>query len=291
MQKLIDSFIESLKADDKSKHTIYAYCLDLKEFAKFFNGKEVSQIKYLDLKGWINYLKEKGLSASSRSRKISTIKAFFGYLEKAEIIDKNPARILEFPKVEKKQPVVITMEEARALLESRKDSKKKTFFRDYTIMAVFIGTGIRREELTNILLSDVDLGKNTILVHGKGNKQRTIYINSSLRPILSEYILSYRGKLLNAGSSQYLFPSNKSEKMAVNTVNNVVNHFFENAGIKQDGISAHILRKSFATSVYESTHDIAVVSELLGHSSPTVTKRYVQIDSDRMREATNTVNF
>lgn len=293
MEQLVNSFLETLKADGKSKCTISAYSLDLKEFSEFFKVVELDSIRYADLKAWSNNLERAGFSASTRARKISSVKSFFKYLIKVEVIFRNPADGLEKPKLEKKQPVVITMEEAvELLLHARNDGGSEMFFfRDYTIMATFLFTGVRREELTNILLKDVDLKRNTILIHGKGSKQRTVYINDIFHPVLSEYILNYRRRLTRSALSKYLFLSSKSDKMSVNQVNNIVNLFFESAGIKEKGISAHILRKRFATSVFESTGDIALTSKLLGHSSPTVTMRYVSMNEDSMRQATNCVNF
>lgn len=129
------------------------------------------------------------------------------------------------------------------------------------------------------------------MIHGKGAKERYVYINATLMAILSEYLAVYRDKIKTAETSKYLFPTNKAQKMDCHTVNNVVNKAFELAGIKEKGISAHILRKRFATSVFQSTDDIATTSKLLGHSSPTVTMRYIVIDENNMRNAANAVNF
>lgn len=293
MEKLVISFLETLKADGKSKCTLKAYRLDLKEFAEFFSGVELNTIRYADLKSWSNHLESAGLSNSSRARKIAVVKSFFKHLVKMDVIDRNISDGLESPKQEKKQPIVISMEDAYELLfHARNDNGSEMFrFRDYAILATFLYTGVRCEELTNIKLSDVDLKQDTILIHGKCNKQRTVYINTILHPVLSEYMNYFRKHLTRATVSKYLFPSSKADKLSTGMVNNIVNRFFERAGIKTKGISCHILRKRFATSVFEKTGDIALTSRLLGHSSPTVTMRYVAMNEDSMREATNCVNF
>lgn len=293
MQLLINDFIESIKTEGKSKCTLQAYRLDLKEFAEFFKDMKVHEIRYTDLNAWNNNLERNNLCASSRARKIACIKSFFRYLVKVEVVEKNPSEILESPKLEKKQPIVISTKEAAELLfYARNDGgRNMLWFRDYTIMAVFLYTGVRREEITNISLNDIDLKKDTILIYGKGNKQRIVYINESLHPILSEYLLHYRGLLSRSIYSNFLFPSTKADKLSLASINNIVNRFFESSGIKEKGISAHILRKRFATSVFENTGDIALTSKLLGHSSPTVTMRYVAMNEDSMRKATNCVNF
>lgn len=293
MKNHIDSFIDSLKADGKSKCTIESYGLDLNKFAEFFTDKNIKDIRYADLRDWVNSMEENGLSASSRTRHISSVKSFFRYLMKMEVIDNNPSDVLDAPKIEKKQPIVISNEDASDLLFQARNNagNDAVWFRDYTILATFLFTGVRREELTNIKLEDVDLKKNKVLIHGKGSKQRYVYVNDILNSIFAEYIGFHRGKIGMAKNSQYLFPSVQNEKMCLASVNNIVNKMMEKTGIKKTGISAHILRKRFATSAFEATHDIATVSKLLGHSSPTVTTRYVVMGEDDMKNAAMAVSF
>lgn len=297
MYAIIQEFTNSLIADEKSKCTVASYESDLRDFARFSENvlhKELADIKYSDLRKWMNELEDRGLSAQTRSRKVVSIRSFFRYLCKMDYIHgKNPADELEGPKLPKKQPKVISTGEASSLLECSKSKnfERQTAFRDYTIIATLLYTGIRREELTNVLLKDVSLIDGTILIHGKGNKERMVYINENFRPILAEYISTYRKLFNTADESEYLFPSKKSVQLNIHTVNRIVNKAMENANIKEAGVSAHILRKRFATSVFMSTHDIATTSKLLGHSSPTTTMRYVLIDDTTMRKAASAVNF
>lgn len=291
----VNSFIAALAADGKSKCTVSAYQGDLNGFCEFVssNNLTLSAVRYADLREWVGDMERQGLSASTRARKISAVKSFYKYLVKMEQVERNPAEALETPKQEKKQPSVISAEEAGRLLDHARDNAPKTitWFRDYTIMAVFLFTGIRREELTNVKLTDVSLQTDSILIHGKGNKQRQVYINTTLHAILSEYLAAYRTLLKSADNSEYLFTSVKSAKMSVRAVNDIVNKAFEAIGIKEDGVSVHNLRKRFATSLFTNTGDIATTSKLLGHSSPTVTMRYVVIDENTMRNAANTLSF
>lgn len=292
MTDYINSFMTAMSAQGKSKCTIEAYRCDLEQFSNAMD-KELAEIRYSDLQEWANNMAGGGLSASTRARKISAVKSFFRYLVKMEIVDRNPADGLDTPKIEKKEPKVISMDDASEILFAAKNSgdSEHTWFRNYAIMSVFLFTGIRREELTNIRMADIDMDGRKILIHGKGSKQRTVYMNDMLHSVLSEYIMSYRKYLKPAETSKYLFPSSQAEKMSVRTVNKIVNEMFEKAGIKEDGISAHILRKRFATTVFNATHDVATVSKMLGHSSPTVTMRYLAINEDTMRNAVNCVNF
>lgn len=295
MEKEINEFLQYLSACGKSKCTISAYKGDLAAFAEIMSVKSITDIKYNNLRAWADSLVSDGLSASSCSRKISSVKSFFRYCWKMDIVKDNPAKWLECPKIEKKQPTTISMIDASNLLHNasicNNGSSGVTWFRNYAILCMFLYTGVRREELTNIKISDVDLQKQSILIHGKGAKQRYVYINDTLLAVLSEYMEGHRKLFKTSYNSEYLFPSTMSAKISLKMVNNVVNKSFEQSGIKVYGLSAHILRKRFATSIFESTSDIATTSKLLGHSSPAVTMRYVVIGENIMRAATNSVNF
>lgn len=294
MQTLIDGFLSALLANGKSHCTVQNYKSDLQQFSAWLMAeqKSLDSLHYADLRLWADGLANIGLSASTRGRKIAAVKSFFRYLSKMELVSKNPADGLELPKLEKKQPKVISLDNAKNLLAELQNAKKSSlWFRDYAIIATFLYTGVRREELTNIKLVDVDLPKSRILINGKGAKQRFVFINPTLVAILSEYIVAYRKLLYPAEKSPYLFVSAKNEHLAVRTINTIVNKAFELVGIKEKGVSAHILRKRFATSVFQGTGDIATISKMLGHSSPTVTMRYIVIDEQNMRNAANAINF
>lgn len=297
MQEMIKGFLSAMTADGKSKCTVSAYSSDLKEFSSFVNAeikKPVSEISPADLRKWANNLEDAGLSASSRARKISAIKSFFSYLLDMEYIQgRDPSSCLKTPKLPKKKPKVISSMDARNLLDAIFDrgSNRVTYFRDYTIIATFLFTGIRREELTNITLDDLDMERDVILIHGKGDKERIVYINENLRPVLSEYMISYRRLIKTSAESKYLFPSSKNEKMSVRAVSSIVDKAMNDIGIKESGIGAHVLRKWFATTAFKNTGDIATTSKLLGHSSPTVTMRYVNIEEETMRKAAASVGF
>lgn len=292
MKDLIEGYLKSLKADGKSKHTIENYGRDLQRFARYFEGVSVESIDYPMMRNWANSMAEEGLKAGTRARMISTVRSFYRYLYRLGIVIQSPAEALERPKIEAVCPVVISGEEAHDLIENTKFSRSDLLWnRDYTIMSMFLYTGIRREELTNIKLCDVDLEKKVILIHGKGCKQRIVVINSKLFPVLKDYIQYYRKRIITAGESDYLFPSIKSVKMAVNSVNHVVNKAMEETGIKKKGVSAHVLRKRFATTVFDKTGDIGITSKMLGHSSPTVTMRYVVMEENQMRKAAESLDF
>lgn len=303
MQNLIDDFLQSLTADGKSPATVASYKGDLRQFSEWVQvqGVALQGLKYADLRQWANDLERGGLSPASRGRKISAVKSFFRYLCKMGVLMNNPAADLDAPKIENKAPKTIDEQEAATMLENarqgiknalkRQSNSPPIWFRDYAILATFLFTGVRREELTNIKTADVDLQGGCILIHGKGAKQRFVYINATLQAVLSEYLAAYRDKIYGSKNSDYLYPTNKAAKIDVHTVNNIVNNQMAAAGIKEKGVSAHILRKRFATSVYNATNDFALTSKMLGHSSPTVTMRYVVMDENNMKNATMAVSY
>lgn len=293
MENYINDFLSALMADGKSICTIHSYRSALESFSSYFSGVDINSIKYKDLREWANQIESDGLSVSTRSQRISAVKSFFRYLSMMELIDRNPSDGLRGPKKEKTVPKVISITDTKNVLNTAADEPMKRFswYRDYTILATFLYTGIRRNELTNIKLSDVDMEHRSILIHGKGNKQRNVYINDSLFPILSEYISHTRNGFKCADKSEYLFVTSKSEKICGTQVGRIVNRAFEESGIKEKGVSAHVLRKRFATSVFQSTGDIATTSELLGHSSPKTTMLYVDIGEAHKRMAANSVVF
>lgn len=300
MEDMINEFINSLIADGKSKCTVAAYKADLSAFNAYMTNyiaKPLNALKYADMRLWANSLDDSGFSAATRARKIATVRSFFRYLKKMDyILGNDPTEGLSSPKIPKKVPKVISANDAKNLLDVAKsamdeESEHITYFRDYTIVSMFLFTGIRREELSNIKLSDVNMGSREILIHGKGDKERSVYINDTLMPILSEYVLAYRGTFKTANDSEYLFVSTRATKVGLRAINRIVDKLLDRSGIKEAGLSAHGLRKRFATTVFENTGDIATTSKLLGHSSPTVTMRYVDVSDNIKRAAAMAVNF
>lgn len=290
--KYINDFLTSLVADGKSKCTVNSYRIDLMQFESYIK-KDFAEIKFSDLREWANSLTAQNLAATSRARKISAVKSFFKYLYKMEVISKNPAEFLETPKLEKKQPKVISEEDASEILfHARNDGdNQSTYMRDLALLMTMLYTGVRREELTNIKLQDINLKNSTILIHGKGNKQRNVFIGQELLAVLSEYIYGHRKLFKYAEDSEYLFVSLKSGQLSIRAVSDIANKYMERAGCKEKGKGCHQFRRRTATSVFNNTHDIIATQRLLGHSSPTTTQRYIAIDDESMLRAATSISF
>lgn len=304
----IASFLSSLKLDGRSKQTREAYKHDLRQLSRYLNStldtasRKIWNISFSDLAGWLNSMGE--LSPASIARKKSTLKTFFQYLLDTGAITKNPAEQLRPTKIPQKVPRVISQENAEKLL-SVFQGESRTFNsqRNYAVVSFLIYTGVRCQELTDIKLDDVrnldsdNPKERFVIIKGKGNKERRVFISEQLQAVLLDYIGNQRYKCRYAQKSPYLFVSQKSEKMSTDAVEAVVNKGLGKIGFdrfdgidgpisgkKKKGLSAHVLRKYFATTAFKKTKNIEAVSKALGHSDIRVTMRYICIDEDDMIE-------
>lgn len=278
-----------------SELTIKAYCTETAQFLSIMEEKysfgEITRQAIETL--YVGGLVGAGESATTRARKISSVKAFYRWAIDNGYLEDNPAEKIQLPKLPHKEPKVMNRKEvADTMLAAKNDSDaKENLFRDMAIIQLMFTTGVRRAEVVEIKLEDVNLKESCILIHGKGNKERFVYFNDSTQFILSEYIYSHRNLLKHAKESQYLFVSNKSDKLNVSTINRIVNANLEKAGVKEKGYTAHSTRKAFATEVYNNTRDIYVVQKLLGHQNATTTARYVGVSNDIKKQAAMAVSF
>ena len=229
--------------------------------------------------------KEYGLKASSRARKVSTIRSFYKYLtNKAKLIDVNPLQDIDSPKVPKTLPRYLTLDEAQQLLQSV-DGKNKE--RDYCILCIFLNCGLRISEIVGLNLQDIR--EDQIRVFGKGSKERIVYINSAVANALNDY-LQVR-KNIAAIDRNALFLSNRRERISRETIHAMVKKYLKKAGLDADKYSAHKLRHTYGTYLIRSGADLFTVQKLLGHSSITTTGIYANMDLTDQIRAVAKLNF
>lgn len=255
---------------------------------------DFSGITQRDIEGrYIANLVDSGISASSRARKLSSLKAFFKWAKANGFVVENPVENVESPKLPHREPKAMSVSEVEEVMVAvRSDATTESaMFRDIAILHLLFATGIRRAEVVNIKLKDLDLQDGSLLVHGKGSKERIVYFNDTTRAILSEFVLSHRKLMKPAETSEFLFVSRQSEKISLCQVNNIINRHFETAGLRDKGYTVHTTRRTFATSVYRNCGDIMAVKELLGHSSVSTTMRYVSISDDAKKKAAMSVSL
>lgn len=304
---LLNCFLDYLdSALDKSQNTIKEYNYDLVTFFKYLkldnlnldtNAKEVvinditiEDIKKLtldDLYTYTSYLKNvKKNGASARARKVASLKAFFNYLSvNQKLLDINPAQNLETPKIGKRLPKYLSLEESQQLLNNVEKNNSRNEARDYAIITLFLNCGMRLSELTNISIGDIDFDNNKLNVIGKGNKERTIYLNKACMNAIETYMSSRKQDTLKKDSkNKPLFLSERKERISQRTVQEIVKKYLTATGLSK--YSTHKLRHTAATLMYKYGNvDIRALQQLLGHESISTTEIYTHVDNEIVRNA------
>lgn len=299
------SYHETIKG--QSALTISEYHLDLRMFLRFIKlmrndmpmHTPFEEIDILDID--INFLKEisssdvleflsylahdransdlTGLSASSRSRKLSAIKSFFKYLTaRTKLLQENPVAELEYPKIRKSLPKYLTMEQSAALLRSVSGPNEK---RDYAILMIFLNCGIRRSELVGLNLTDVY--EDRIRVVGKGNKERFVYFGTACRNAIEAYLTERQKQVLS--DNRALFGSRDSNRISVSAVHRLVKKALLQAGLDPEQFSAHKLRHTAATMMLSGGVDVKTVQDVLGHENLNTTQIYTHIENTELKLA------
>lgn len=306
---LLQDFLNYLSTiKGKSENTLQAYRYDLRVFFRFilmyrgavvikdsdesdedFNSIDVSQID-------VDFLKETDLSelyaflsfvsrdrknkAYARSRKVACLKSFFNYLVgKAKLLPFNPTQELDSPKILKRQPRYLNLSESKQLLES---IDSRSYERDYAIITLFLNCGLRLSELVGINLKDIR--DNSIIIMGKGGKERTVYLNESCQSAMEAYLkVRTTDGVIDKNA---LFLSERRRRVGKTTVQYIVKKHIEAAGLDTRRYSTHKLRHTAATLMYRHGNvDIRALQSILGHESISTTEIYTHLDDNLLREA------
>ncbi|EPR71987.1 Integrase, site-specific recombinase [Winogradskyella psychrotolerans RS-3] len=258
-----------------SKHTVLAYTRDIENFQDFLNqhhdSQNVAQVGYSELRQWIVALVDRKISNRTINRKVSSLNTYYKFLLKTEDIDVNPLKKHKALKVGKKVQLPFSEQELKSVLEDAIEINDFESARNHLIIELFYATGIRRIELVNLKLSDVDSGNHQIKVIGKRNKERYIPLIDSITKSLIRY-LSYRSEL-NIEDREVLFLTKKGLKIYEKLVYRIINKYFSIASTKAK-CSPHVLRHSFATHLLNQGADLNAIKELLGHTSLAATQVY-----------------
>lgn len=305
----LNSFLDySITILNKSPNSIKEYNYDLANFLKFIkleykltDERDYSKIDIADLSidiikkitledihKYISYMAtELRSKPATRARKVSTIRIFFKYLAvKANLIEVNPAQNLETPKLEKRIPKYLSLDESRKLLEVAGDEENRNAERDYAIITLFLNCGMRLSELVNINIKDITFSECKLNVIGKGNKERTIYLNNACVSALNKYLDVRPKEAIKYDSKDALFLSERRERISNRTVQLIVKKELLKAGLDVNKYSVHKLRHTAATLMYQYGNvDIRALQELLGHESISTTEIYTHVDNSQIRSA------
>lgn len=295
-----------------SKNTVNEYYLDIRNFLRYLKvsrnlvprDTELDEISILDVDvaflqqvtlievyEYLAYLSrdrvknknaddvQYGLTATSRARKIASIRSFFKYLTvKAHLLEENPLTDLDSPKIPKSLPRYLSLEESQRLLTAI-DGKNKT--RDYCIICLFLNCGLRISEIVGLNISDVR--DDSLRVLGKGNKTRMVYLNDACVAALNAY-LSERN-LIAAIEKNALFLSNRRKRMSTDAVHAMVKKTLKAAGLDETKYSSHKLRHTAATLMLSNGVDVRTLQEVLGHDHLNTTQIYTHVDNTELRIA------
>ena len=295
---------------NKSPNTVKEYNYDLATFLKFlkihFNMTEetefenisyndvtldtIKKVKLDDLHAFLAYLTTNFNSkAATRSRKVSSLRMFFNYLCMKNIIEINPSQNLETPKLDRRLPKYLTLEQSKKLLNISSNEDKRNTERDHAITTLFLNCGMRLAELVGINIKDINFEENQMTVIGKGNKERTIYLNKACIKAINEYMLvrpKEGVKKDSKNSDKALFLSERRQRISRRTVQEIIYTELKEAGIDSQKYSVHKLRHTAATLMYQyGGVDIRALQELLGHESISTTEIYTHVSNEQVRNA------
>lgn len=279
---MITSYVNYLSSR-KSDNTVKAYTNDVEDMLIYVNKPE-AEITLSDLDSWVESIH--GFSTATQARKISSVKNYFKYLNRMEIIEKNPAALLEAVQVKNKEKFALTAQEIRAMVNATRNT------RNQAIIMTYASTGMRYSELAGITYDQyINRIDDTIIITGKGDKERKIYFTPETVRYIDNYIKIRNNNPVMADSI-YLFVSNTGKQMDHKSLSNTLKMCARKAGISNwEDISNHYLRVAFATIQSDNGTPIEIVQELMGHSNINTTRRYEKIRSERAREAVMAVKF
>ena len=283
MENYIDDYLNYILLEKRlSNNTYDSYTFDLECFKSYFNNKKIDNIKENDIVLYLEYLKEeKKLSSRSIERHLTTIRGFFKYLVKMEIIKYDITKNIDNLKIGKHLPMTLTIDEVNKLMDIPLDNPFN--YRTKAMLEVMYGSGLRVSELVNLTLNDIDLYNDTILVHGKGSKERIVPLGDYAKEYLTKY-LEVRNSLIKRknGNPDKLFLNNHGKPITRNGFNFLLSKLLKEKGIDKE-ITPHTLRHSFATHMLDNGADLRTIQELLGHSDIVTTRIYTHVSKKQIQ--------
>lgn len=286
--EVVHQFLQYLRVEKRySPHTIIAYRTDLEQFSAFesINHDQHNLITADSkvIRSWVVSLIENGITNRSVHRKITSLKTFYRFLQRKELVKSNPAGKVIIPALEKRLPEFVSQKNINLYLDNSFDSPENfSNFRDVLILELFYDTGIRLSELISILEKDVDYQNLSLKVTGKRNKQRIIPVSIGLTRLLKRFV-QVKNDFLEGAETRYLFVNDKGEKLYPMFVYRLVKRHLS-AVTTAGRRSPHILRHSFATHMLNNGADINSIKEILGHANLAATQVYTHTTFEKLKE-------
>ena len=281
---IIEDYIDYLSKElNASNNTIISYKRDINEFIKYINkhNLDYKKITREDIINYLRFLDTKKLKNTTISRKVSSLRGFYNFLENNHIINNNIFMQIKNPKLEKKLPNYLSYEEMRTILDSLDISTDDGIVKKL-IVELFYATGVRVSELANIKLNDINSSEMSIRIFGKGRKERIVYYGEYAKDILKIYLNNVRNKI-NLVDNEYLLVDKNGQKMTIFKIENIIKDIVKNLSLKSH-VTPHTFRHTFATHLLNNGADIRTVQELLGHENLNTTGIYTHVSNERLRE-------
>ena len=279
---LIDQFIDFYwLTTGASKNTLSAYRSDLKIFSKWLNNNSLIDVDKKQIQDYFSYRKDSNISASTQSRMLTCLHSFYQYLSDKQNLKIDPTEQLDYPKLEKKLPIFLNVQEVERLLEAP-NSKSLFGQRDRAMLELLYSCGLRVSELINLSYHNINLKDEFIRIHGKGNKERLLPMGEIAIDYLTKYELNSRPALLKNGQSDSYFLSNRGRAMSRQNFFYIIKDYASKAGIDKP-LSPHSLRHAFATHLVQKGADLRSVQLMLGHSDISSTQLYTHIQNAQLK--------
>lgn len=287
MLDYLTDFIDYIRIERSlSKNTVAAYENDLQRFCEYLESNKIIapfSVKLQDIQKFISELRELGLSKRTIARNISAIKSFYKFLSLEDIIEADPTEFLDTPRMPKKLPEVLEINEVEEIL-SKIDTSNKKGLRDRAIIETLYSTGVRVSELIALKKSEVYFAEDVIRVLGKGNKERIVPFGKCAKDAIKKYITGARYELARKGkSNNVLFLNLRGAPLSRMGIWKIIQNYVKLTGIKKN-VSPHIFRHSFATHLLEGGANLRAVQEMLGHVDISTTQIYTHLDKSYLKE-------
>jgi integrase/recombinase XerC len=284
MNKRVEEFLDFLKTEKgASEHTTKNYGIDLREFVKFFEQRDLAELTYLDIRSFLAFLKTREYSKSTISRKLACLRSFFKYLVRENVLSQNPAATIATPKKEKRLPSFMNPDEITKILEApAKNCWEEK--RDKAILEILYSSGLRVSELAGLNHDDLDFFGGLVRVRGKGKKERIVPVGQMAMNGLRAYLDTKPPKEIPNAIKKPLFISRIASRLTDRSVRRMILKYAKRAGLGKE-ISPHTFRHSFATHMLDRGADLRSVQELLGHANLSTTQIYTHVTTQRLKDA------
>lgn len=273
-----------------SQNSVSAYVNDINKLILFFEehfpGVTPDNVKLAQLRKFVEWMNEKGVSPRTQARTISGIKSFYKFLLIEEAVENDPTTLLESPKIGRKLPDVLNDDEINLIIESV-DLTKPEGLRNKAILETLYSCGLRVSELVNLRLSNLHFEQEFVKIAGKGEKERLVPISKRAIEHIKKYMIGYRKKLkIDKASENILFLNRRGKKLSRVMIFTIIKNLAEKNRIEKS-ISPHTFRHSFASALVQGGADLRAVQEMLGHESILTTEIYTHLDKEFLKETVN----